>query len=519
MASTECIARKGRRRKAAGAEAARRALFCAVAQPSFPELLQRLDELQHRCEKLQQRCVELQRHSDQQAVRIGELEAELAKARKTSRNSSKPPSSDMVKPKPQAGPVAKPGSPDGQKRRRGGQPGHPRHERAAFSPDDIDALLNHQLDVCPCCGEPLTTLDQPPRVLHQVELPEQPVVVTEHRVTPQWCASCHKTITPPWPPGLLEAGLVGPRLTALVGFLKGACGMTISALRRFFGDVLRVKVSKGFLAKLINKVSGSLADPYEELLRLLPDEERLNVDETGHKDAGRRMWTWCFRAATFALFKISPSRGSDVLLEVLGREFDGLLGCDYFSAYRKYMRLNENVRLQFCLAHLIRDVKFLAEHPNAQNRVHGERLLDLLRKLFSVIHRRAEYPTAAGFRNALARLRNELVWAATMDSPHTREALALEERFYLHTESYFRFITDPDIEPTNNLAEQAIRFVAIQRRITQGTRGPTGQTWCERIWTAVATCQQQERSIFDYLLAAITAHFTHQPAPSLVPDT
>jgi hypothetical protein len=107
------------------------------------------------------------------------------------------------------------------------------------------------------------------------------------------------------------------------------------------------RISRGQLRKLIGKVTHSLQDPFEELLRLLPQEDQLNVDETGHKDNGKRLWTWCFRATMFTLFKISPSRGSDVLLELHGKEFDGVLGCDYFSAYRKYMRLNENVSLQF----------------------------------------------------------------------------------------------------------------------------------------------------------------------------
>ena len=111
------------------------------------------------------------------------------------------------------------------------------------------------------------------------------------------------------------------------------------------------------------------------------------------------------------------------------------------------------------------------------------------------------------------------VWDATMESPHTAQALNLEERFYQHTESYFRFITTPGVEPTNNLAEQAIRFVAIHRRLTQGTRSEAGQTWCERIWTAIATCQQQGRSVFEFLHEAVTAYLASQPAPSLVPDT
>ena len=484
-------------------------------QRRFDELEKRFAKLTDDYANLNRRYDELGEKSAKQQQRIRELEGELAKARKTSRNSSKPPSSDIVKPPKKDPPSVD--SPDG-KRKRGGQPGHPRHERPEISPDDIDAIVNYQDDLCPCCGTPLSDLEEPPDVLYQIELPEKPIRTTQHCRHAKWCGKCEKKITPPWPPGLLEAGLVGPRLTAFVGFLKGACAMTISAIRRFFRDVLRVKVSKGFLAKLINKVSGSLADPYEEVLRLLPDEDCLNIDETGHKELGKRLWTWCFRAATFALFKISPSRGSEVLLEVLGREFDGLIGCDYFSAYRKYMRLNENVGVQFCLAHLIRDVKFLAEHPDAKNRAYGERLLVQLRKLFDIVHRRDEYPTPAGFRTALARVRNELVWQATMESPHTQQALAMEERFYRHTASYFRFLTDPDIDPTNNIVEQAFRFVAIQRRITQGTRSPTGQRWCERIWTVIATCEQQGRSIFEYLIDAVTSHITHQPVPSLLPE-
>jgi transposase len=482
-------------------------------QGRFDELEQRLSRLTLEHAALQKRYTQLEEKSRKQQQRISELEEQLAKARKTSRNSSKPPSSDIVKKPPPAAAL-----PEGGRRKRGGQPGHPRHTRPDMTPDEIHDVIDCSLDVCPCCGEKLVDLDRPPDVLHQIELPKKPTHTTEHRRYTKRCRKCDKEFTPAWPPGLLEAGLIGPRLTSLVGFLKGACGMTISALRRFFRDVLQVKVSKGFLAKLVNKVSGSLADPYEELLRLLPDEDLLNIDETGHKDGGKRLWTWCFRAALFSLFKISPSRGSDVLLEVLGKEFDGVIGCDYFSAYRKYMRLNDNVRVQFCLAHLIRDVKFLAEHPDAKNRAYGQSLLALLRKLFGIIHRRDEYATPAGFRTALARVRTDLVWAATMDSPQTREAAALEERFYRYTESYFQFLTDPDIDPTNNVVEQAFRFVAIQRRITQGTRGQTGQTWSERIWTAVATCEQQGRSIFDYLVAAVVSHFTHQPYPSLVPE-
>ena len=82
----------------------------------------------------------------------------------------------------------------------------------------------------------------------------------------------------------------------------------------------------------------------------------------------------------------------------------------------------------------------------------------------------------------------------------------------------FQFLTTPGIEPTNNLAEQAIRFVVIDRRITQGTRSQRGDRWCERIWTVMATCGQQGRSVFAYLESAVTAWFHGAESPTLLPS-
>jgi transposase len=227
------------------------------------------------------------------------------------------------------------------------------------------------------------------------------------------------------------------------------------------------------------------------------------------------MWTWCFRAALFTLFKIDSSRGSEVLLQVLGEEFNGILGCDYFSAYRKYMN-DTGVLLQFCLAHFLRDVRFLTEHPDAKNRAYGQRVLACLRTLFGVIRDKDQY-SQLGFANALEDAGNELHAEVVYLVPKTREAKNLAKRFHKHGDSYLRFITTPGLEPTNNLAEQAIRFVVIDRKITQGSRGDTGQRWLERIWTAIATCTQTGQGIFTFLHRTVTAFFHGEPTPTLIP--
>ena len=123
-----------------------------------------------------------------------------------------------------------------------------------------------------------------------------------------------------------------------------------------------------------------------------------------------------------------------MLIKVLGAEFDGVLGCDYFSAYRRYLH-EFDVSLQFCLAHLIRDVKFLTTLPDARDRMYGTRLREALRELFGVIHRR-ELLTAERFQTQLEAARVNVLRCGTQNVPATNHCRNLAKRFEEHGESY-----------------------------------------------------------------------------------
>ena len=373
----------------------------------------------------------------------------------------------------------------------------------------------HTLDACPCCAGELRRNAHFARVVQQVDFCPPQLTVEEHTSPEYWCGHCHRGFYAAMPSHVEKGGLVGPRLTALIAYLKGVCHASFSTVRKFLRDVVQVTVSRGQLAKVIAKVSTALDGPYQELLDLLPDEARLNVDETGHKDNGKLMWTWCFRAELYVLFKIDPHRSADVLIEVLGREFDGVIGCDCFSAYRRFMRECDDVVVQFCLAHLIRDVKFLCTLPGKADRVYGERLREALRELFGLIHRREQMP-ALQFQQQLQAARDKVLLVGTTEVPPSRQAQRMASRLDKYGKEYFTFVTTAGIEPTNNLAEQAIRFVVIDRHVTQGTRSETGQRWSERIWSVLATCARQGRSAWEYLKAAVGSYFEGQAAPSLL---
>ena len=451
--------------------------------------------------------------------RIVQLEAQLAKANKNSGNSSKPPSSDITKPPPAGGGSSSP-------RKIGGQPGHPRHERKLFPPDQVDERQIHGLKQCPDCGSRhLQVLPEPAQVVQQVEWLAKPFKVTEHVVLACRCQNCQRIQTGELPAAIAATGLIGPRMMGLLLFMKGAMRSSYSAMEEFLDHVMGFKVCRGYLAKVMIRGSQVIQPPVDELRSLLPTQRVLNVDETGHQENGEGMWTWCFRAGNFVLFSIQGSRGSDVLMEFLGQEFNGVLGCDYFSAYRKFMgKMSGSV--QFCFAHLIRDLKFLAEHPEPMMALYAQPILRAIGRMFHLIHEQVNIPRE-DFQSKLGWQKKRIIALAGNTaclSPiewyvqdHYPEVFNMAERFRKHGEDYFTFITTPEIGPTNNPAEQALRFVVMDRRATQGTRSHKGRTFCERIWTVVGTCRMNKRSIFGYLCEAVSAWAGGNQIPALIP--
>jgi transposase len=356
---------------------------------------------------------------------------------------------------------------------------------------------------------------EPALVQQQVEWVAKPFEVIEHRAWGGRCTKCGREVYAALPSAVEQAGLFGPRLSAHVAYLKLAAHVSYSALQEYLKDVCGLPVSRGYLAKVVQKTAGALRPVWNELHAALPAQPVLHVDETGHPEKGRRLWTWVFRAPLFTVFLIRVSRGSKVLVETLGQHFAGILCADYFSAYRKYMG-EYNVLVQFCLAHFIRDARFLAELTDPVTARYGQEVVRRLRQLFRVIHWRERYLTPATFQRALARARDRLR-ETVLRAPARSQAQNLAERFRQHGDAYLRFVTTPGLEPTNNLAEQALRFVVLDRRVTQGTRTVHGRTARETLWTIAATCRQQGRSLFQYLVDAVSAHFAQHPAPSLLP--
>ena len=100
----------------------------------------------------------------------------------------------------------------------------------------------------------------------------------------------------------------------------------------------------------IREVSDSMKLPYDELSKAIQKEEHVHCDETGTKEKGKKRWIRIGRAKNFTIFKVDPSMGIKVLLEFLGKEYSGIISCDFFVAYKT---LAKKTRVNFSFARLI----------------------------------------------------------------------------------------------------------------------------------------------------------------------
>ena len=435
---------------------------------------------------------------------IARLKEEIARLKKNSGNSSKPPSSDIIKPSKTVRRLAR-------KRKRGGQRGHRKFSRQPFEPEQVDEIIEYEFKDKDAKG--LKPLDEW-FVIQQIELPEKMYKVIEHRARKYLDPVTGKIHIAPMPDEIRKGGLLGADMTASVAFMKGGCHMSYTTIQKFLKELFKLDVSRGMLCKAAQKVSQSLQPAYEQLAQRLPYESQVGVDETGHHDEGKLHWTWCFNASDYSLFKIDASRGSNVLEETLGKDFAGIICADYWGAYRKYARLFD-VPVQYCMAHLIREIRFLAEHSVTKLSRWGNDLLEWLIKLFKRLHRRDKL-TAEGYLRSMKKIKKGFL-SRMRRPPNHPLAKKLARRFKgKAAENYFRFLTDPEVEPSNNGTERQIRSVVIDRRITQGTRGDAGMRLCERIWTILSTCKKQKRNVFDFIHESVIAHWSKQKYPLLI---
>jgi transposase len=437
-------------------------------------------------------------------ARVQELEARLGQ---NSTNSSRPPSSD-----PPEAPPRPPAPPSG--RQRGGQPGHPPHQRAVVPLEQVDQIVAHWPTHCRGCQAPLAPLAAGEPVRHQVtELPPVRAVVTEHQLQHVRCDACG-TITCAVVPADVPPGAFGPRLQATVAVLSGRYRLSRREVVGVCTDVLGAPLAVGSVDRLCQATAQALAAPVAALHAAVQQAASAHADETGWREAGQRRWLWVVVTAVATVFMLAPSRGSGVIKGLLGERFAGYLISDRWAAYTWI----DPTRRQVCWAHLKRDFQKLVDY-GGPGRAIGDDALRLRGGLFGAwADLRADPTQRERFvrraRQYQWRLRRVLEQGQQCDCDKTANFCTALLKLW---PALWTFVTVPGVEPTNNAAEQAIRPAVLWRKGSFGTQSAAGNRFVERLLSVAATCQQQDRSLFAYLTAVCTAAQAGQPIPALLP--
>ena len=435
------------------------------------------------------------------SARVAELEAKLGK---NPSNSSKPPSTTHPHAKTPSAKKPKSG------RSRGGQPGHDKHERALILPEDCQAVVPCVPSQCRRCGKELSGTDPEP-IRHQVwELPEIQPIVTEYQQHRLVC-SCGCSTCGALPDGV-PTGQAGPRLIAFAGLLMACFRQSKRRAAQFLSMILNQPASAGWLVLLQNRAAEAVLPAYEELAGQLATQAVLNIDESPTKEGQAKAWVWTFVAATFTFFACRTSRAAEVLKELLGDAFTGVIHCDRARMYWSFGRL------QWCWAHLKRDFQALIDGPCPTEKRLGHDLMRPTKEMF-VLWQKVRDGTISRrtFRRRMQPIRQQ-VDALLLRGYFNARTRNFCKELVEHGEHLWTFVDIEGVEPTNNAAERALRHAVIWRKLSFGTQSASGSRFVERLLTVIETCRCQRRNVFGWLVQAVQAHHHGQPIPSLLPE-
>ena len=447
------------------------------------------------------------------SVRYERLEARVEKLedqlRRSSRNSSLPPSQDPPSAPPRPG---KPSSGRG----RGGQPGHEGRHRPLLSLERVDELIEHWPERCLACayrfGEE-ERIEAARAQRHQVaELPPIAVTVTEHRLHRLRCPACAAETRAELPPEV-PRGCFGPRLQAGVATLAVRNRISRRDTVELMGELFGVELSTGSIDAVVQRSGEALAEPQARLHDQIRSASAVNVDETGWRLRGGKRTLWGALTPQAAVFRIAPDRHQREAEALLGDDFQGVACSDRWWAY-DYL---DPERRQLCWAHLVRDFTAHSEGLAAQKQF-GERGLAIAASVFEAWDEFRQRGDRALLLERIAPLKHELralLKQAARKSSTTKYHRLFANNLLKRWPALWTFTAIEGIEPTNNHAERGLRSAVIHRKLSLGSQSERGERTIERLLSASLTCRLQRRSLFAYLTDVLSASIRGDPIPAL----
>jgi hypothetical protein len=369
-------------------------------------------------------------------------------------------------------------------------------------------MVEHRLVTCPACHLRLGGISLA-RCREIIDVPPPPPVeVTEHRIYKGWCAGCQKWYEAPvdFHDQVIGQGRLGVRLASLIATLRTVMRLPIRQIQTYLLTLHGVTISIGEIVELLNRIKERLQPKLDALKAAIRASPAVQADETGWREDGINGYTWSVSTPTIRYYEYHHSRGGKVVKELIGEDYGGVLGSDFYAGYNIHQGLHQR-----CWVHFLRDGHELKEkHP------HDEDLLRWATSVKTIYEQAVAWaehgpdPSLSPRQQQQARAAQQhafeqQLWQVCQPYAHTTAPQhTLCERVERFLPELFVFVAVPGVPAHNNLAERSIRPLVVARKISGGTRSPKGSQTRMGLASLFGTWSTQKLNPFRQCLAALT---------------
>ena len=378
------------------------------------------------------------------------------------------------------------------------RPGRPTGHAPAFRPPppQVDDDVEMRLVQCPQCGGPIPAVRRCEQYIEDLPVVRPHVTrLTTYVGTCPCCGEVRSTHPLQVSTACGAAGThLGARTLALAAWLNKRMGLTTRAVCTLLRQLFGLKLTPGGLTQALDRVALKVQPAFEQLLTELRRQPAVWADETSWWVGGAGWWLWTFTSPDLTVYHVDPHRSRDVVLDLLGDDFRGVLTSDCLASYE-----NLPYKMHKCYAHHLKAIAQAYEEAPSDYLLQLRALLKAA--MFLQAHRGGLSPPEwARKRQRLEDLADELLLRTPLPSGAAKVAARIRKR----RRWLFTFLDDPLLEATDNRAERALRPAVIARKLSCGNKTPRGkQTW-EILTSLAATCHQRGQDFIDSLRPRLT---------------
>jgi transposase len=380
----------------------------------------------------------------------------------------------------------------------GAKKGHKAYTRRI--PERIDKVRALNPKKCPHCNSILSeTQEIRQRHVTDIKLTSK-VINTKYNIHRKYCRKCKKIVEPDVP-NVLPHARFGLNLMLLIMYLRLGLRLPGNKVCEFLMSMYDLTISEGEIVHVLKQLVVAFGDYYQHLEKLVKMARVKHTDSTSWRVNSRNYYAWVFVAAGVVLYKIRKRNNSKVPLTVFGTQQKGMtLVIDRHSALRALAE-KAKFMLQFCWSHILDDSKELAKNFGAEGRYVHKKLKQVYEYAISF--------EGNGLPEQVEALKAEIFLLTQRHYKSTTVRKFVNTLWKRDIENLFRFVTDPEIDPTNNISERELRHLVIIRKISNGSRSSRGANATAMLLSVIQTLRMNKKNVLEGLKEII-----NNPTPS-----